>query len=263
MNRYAYEPPKYLQIEPARSCNLSCVHCVHGKEGGLMSFSTFNDILRANPYCEYIKFQGLGEPLLNTDLPTMCRDAHTFGVFTEVLSNGTIIPSPTLLSHVDLYGVSIETLDPERYQATRGSHYDRLMRTLDVLAADFDGKVFINCTRTEWNTPEEVAEVGEMCFVNGWNFCNPLQESWRHDSGDAIASAYRAATVHQVPVNKNREQSCPWLKEKAYYDFMGNIHPCCIRMEDRYILGTEWNGQTVLDFRKERERHPWCVNCPY
>lgn len=265
----AMPSPWYLQIEPARICNLSCPHCVDLGRGGIMEFSTFKRIIDENKNARYVKLQGLGEPLLNPDLAYMAGYAKEKGCKTEIISNGTLTPPPLLLHYLDLYVISMETCDPDKYRKIRGVSISRVKDTLDFLMNNYEGKIGINCVLTDDTTEADVLALREFAAQYDAEVTTPMMQNWL--SPGVVGYEAMAAKVsdsiwshhgHFGLLDKNQERFCQWCFNMAYYDYHGRLHPCCIRMSDNYDLGREWNGLQMQTFRKERKGHSFCKNCP-
>ena len=234
-----------------------------------MAMDTFTRIMNNNPNVQYVKLQGLGEPLLNPHLSTMAAYAKSKGCLTEIISNGTMCPEQDLLDHIDTYVVSMETCDPEKYRSIRGISIDYVTCTLDSLIGRFKGKVGINCVLTGDTTEDDVEALKEFAKKYNATVTTPMMQNWlspgrvgyeemREKVGDALWS-------HQGKfglLDMHQERFCQWAYNQAYYDYRGRLHPCCIRMSDHYDLGPDWNGLQMQTFRKERKGHSFCKNCP-
>lgn len=261
--------PWFVQVEPVRGCNLSCPHCVPTERTGHMSYLAFKNILEQTPNARYVKLQGLGEPLLNPDLAYMAMYAKSRGCKTELISNGTIPPNTLLMDNIDTYVVSMETCDPSLYRAIRGVDIDSVIATLDLLKYNFHGKIGINCVLTGDTTEDDVLALREFATFYDAFVTTPMMQNWlspdvpgynemRAKVQDAIWAHHGVFTEKDL----HQEQYCQWCYNQAYYDYQGRLHPCCIRMSDRYDLGKNWNGLQMQTFRKERSGHSFCKNCP-
>src|SRR5437016_954224 len=69
--------PKSLYIEPTNRCNSLCMTCPRTffpmEAPADMSFERFRAIVDQFPVLERVVLHGLGEPMLNRDLPSMIR----------------------------------------------------------------------------------------------------------------------------------------------------------------------------------------------
>lgn len=235
-----------------------------------MSLETFCSILDANPNAKFVKFQGLGEPLMNPHLGRMIEYAKVKrGCITEVLSNGTLVPDIRILQNTDRYTLSIETLDPDKYKAVRKTDIDHIMRTSEYLRQHFKGTAILNCVLTAYTDAADAMSILSFARTMGFEATFPMQECWvgsdhpdwqlhRESVGMAINNHPGVVTEKSL----NRERYCQWGYNMAFYDYLGRLHPCCIRMTDDYIIADEWNSKEMEVFRKERSNHPVCNKCP-
>jgi radical SAM protein with 4Fe4S-binding SPASM domain len=117
--------PLHLQVEVTTYCNLDCVMCSHGKmisQPKHMSLDHFIKVCnRLKPY--KISMNGIGEPFLNPDMPSMIEYAHRKGMTTIATSNLTVFPQELadriVASGLSLLKGSIDSTDPETYLAIR------------------------------------------------------------------------------------------------------------------------------------------------
>ncbi len=89
--------PAFLSVEPANFCPLRCPECPVGMAGGRpttgekparLRTEVWQEVLRqAAPYAHTVQFFFQGEPLLNTNLPEMIREAHEAELYTIVSTN--------------------------------------------------------------------------------------------------------------------------------------------------------------------------------
>jgi MoaA/NifB/PqqE/SkfB family radical SAM enzyme len=115
-------------IEVTNRCNLACATCVRS----FLKYEPFRDLTVEEfeaiagqfPTMERAVLHGLGEPLLNRNLPVMIRHLRSRGVSVLFNSNGTLL-SPDwqkalVRSGLDEVRISLDTPDPERYERMRG-----------------------------------------------------------------------------------------------------------------------------------------------
>ncbi|MFL5385024.1 MAG: radical SAM/SPASM domain-containing protein [Longimicrobiaceae bacterium] len=96
--------PTHLQVEVATLCNLACVMCPRTialarardrRERAAwrrrLSLSVFVRIVDQFPALRTLTLHGIGEPLLNPDLPEMVAHAGGRGIAVRFTSNGTLL----------------------------------------------------------------------------------------------------------------------------------------------------------------------------
>jgi prepilin-type processing-associated H-X9-DG protein len=86
--------PVSIDVEPTVRCNLRCAFCQHTtrrRTAPDMTPELFGRILDAFPGLDEIKLQGMGEPLVNRDLPAMVRAAKGRGIRVKTYTNGSLL----------------------------------------------------------------------------------------------------------------------------------------------------------------------------
>ena len=135
--------PLSMYVEPTRLCNFKCFYCMHGtrgiKDGQLaqsgfaiknMDMSLYEKLVReimsfpAVP--KRVCFSGLGEPLMNKNLPEMIkmlRDAGFTGRI-DVISNGSLLvpelSDALIAAGISRIQISVQGLTDEKYREVSG-----------------------------------------------------------------------------------------------------------------------------------------------
>lgn len=151
--------PRRIRIETSSACNLRCQHCPTGTNysattRNIMEMEMFDDILRqlkAMPILRDIVFYLGGEPLLNKNLPLMCRRVkeETQVTETQFNTNGMLITEELCrqlaAAKIDKIWVSIDGTSPEENdEIRRGSRYKTIVANVHLLINRLpDTKVFI------------------------------------------------------------------------------------------------------------------------
>ena len=146
--------PGYLRVSLLSACNLRCLYCL--PEGSRRpTVSAPDDKVRSAIRFLHrfgirkIRFTG-GEPTLSKSLcglvsfvKAMDEDVHT-----AITSNGVLLESKARelsSAGLDSANISLDTLDPAKFQALAGRHYlDRVISGIDA-AAEYIGSVKLNC----------------------------------------------------------------------------------------------------------------------
>jgi len=115
---------KNLQIEPTTKCNYQCVFCTRPaypkNRIGDMKLKQFCQIVnQLLPGLEYVKLQGMGEPLLCPELEEMLKYARSVNLRIEVITNGSIL-NKEVAQHIDILGVSMSAGSKQAYQKLTG-----------------------------------------------------------------------------------------------------------------------------------------------
>lgn len=92
-----HHAPMFVSVEPANICQLHCPECPVGRGGSerlkvnderTMPMEVFRRVLaEVKETALVMQFYFQGEPLLNTNLPEMIREAHEAGLYTIVSTN--------------------------------------------------------------------------------------------------------------------------------------------------------------------------------
>lgn len=133
------DSPMSMYIEPTRFCNFKCFYCMHGTrgvEGGALDETGFelrnmdmdmfdklvSEVMKFKTVPKRICFSGLGEPLMNKNLPKMIKKLRDAGFENriDVITNGYLLTpemSDELLeAGINRVQVSIQGLTNEKYK---------------------------------------------------------------------------------------------------------------------------------------------------
>ncbi|MFH1226170.1 MAG: radical SAM protein [bacterium] len=135
-----FSQPRYIQIEPTNRCNQRCLMCPrnHQLAGPLgdLPLADFKKIINRLPALEDLLLNGLGEPLLNPELPSMIAYAASRGIKTAINSNGALIDEPLakklMASGLGLLKISLDSADSAVYQSIRQAS---LAKTIEGIKA--------------------------------------------------------------------------------------------------------------------------------
>lgn len=116
-------------LEPTLRCNLSCSTCSRASlpsRDGAMSFEEFRRMVQRIPGLSYVHMSGLGETLMNPDIPEMIKYLDDRGIHATIITNGTLLSEELgralLRKNVDTIGISIDSFNPATYQLLRGAN---------------------------------------------------------------------------------------------------------------------------------------------
>ncbi len=121
--------PVILVWEITRSCNLHCVYChVDADQNPMKDELTQKEKLEliqqvAEAGTNALMIAG-GEPLTSPDLPEMICEAHQRGLYTVLITNGTLLSRKNALclkeAGLDYIKISIDSVSPQIHDALRG-----------------------------------------------------------------------------------------------------------------------------------------------
>jgi MoaA/NifB/PqqE/SkfB family radical SAM enzyme len=136
--------PRSLYVETTSRCNSRCETCIltyGGREAPKdLSYGEFRRILDQFPVLERVVLHGIGEPLLNRELPAMIGHAKSRGAHVLFNSNAiTLAPrwqAALVDAGLDELRVSLDGSTRETYERVRGvDAFDKVTANLEAFAA--------------------------------------------------------------------------------------------------------------------------------
>jgi MoaA/NifB/PqqE/SkfB family radical SAM enzyme len=166
-------PPRMVFIEVTNRCNLHCETCPRTyftrEPLKTLTFAEFRVIADQFPEMRRCALHGIGEPLLNRELPAMIAYLKARGVEVLFNSNGTLL-TPTrqealARSGLDQFRCSIDGARPETYARIRGA--DLLDKVVTGLAGLAETKARLGLAAPQISiwcvaTRENIAELPEL-----------------------------------------------------------------------------------------------------
>jgi radical SAM protein with 4Fe4S-binding SPASM domain len=136
---FVRELPHELYIETTNRCNLKCRTCPQHfgmpERFADLTPAAVNRILDQFPSVRRVVLHGIGEPLLNKELPSIIASVKRRGAHTLFNSNGLLLRGrlvePVVRAGLDELRVSVDSASPDTYQLVRGA--DGLRRIIDNL----------------------------------------------------------------------------------------------------------------------------------
>jgi MoaA/NifB/PqqE/SkfB family radical SAM enzyme len=136
--------PRSIYIEPTSRCNELCQQCprtlLSREDDRDLSFDDFRYIVDQFPVLERVVLHGLGEPLLNKDLPQMIRYLKARGTYVLFNSNGILLNAKRgqelIDAGLDEYRLSMDGATRETYARVRGvDAFDKIWRNIRAFIA--------------------------------------------------------------------------------------------------------------------------------
>ncbi len=121
--------PSCVYIEVTNQCNLHCAACPHtllrSEPPATLTIPQFQAIVDQFPRIERAVLHGIGEPLLNRDLPEMVRILKALGAKVLFNTNATLLnpemATSLIESGLDELRCSVDGVSPETYARIRGA----------------------------------------------------------------------------------------------------------------------------------------------
>ena len=146
------ELPRQLYIEVTNHCNSLCVSCPLTYDHFLpyepkqhLSWEDFRRIVDQAPLIERAILHGIGEPLLNRDLPRFVTHLKARGANVLFNSNGVLLDErrgdALVEAGLDELRISIDAVTPDLYARLRGiDQLPRVIRNLKAFVARHGGR---------------------------------------------------------------------------------------------------------------------------
>ena len=136
--------PRSIYIEPTSRCNELCQQCprtlLSREDDRDLSFDNFRYIVDQFPVLDRVVLHGLGEPLLNKDLPLMIKYLKERGTYVLFNSNGILLNAKRgqalIDAGLDEYRLSMDGATREMYARVRGVNaFDKIWRNTRAFIA--------------------------------------------------------------------------------------------------------------------------------
>lgn len=126
---FVRELPRELYIETTNRCNLKCRTCPQyfgmPEDFADLTPVAVERILDQFPFVRRVVLHGIGEPLLNKDLPEIISIVKRRGAYTLFNTNGLLLRGrlvePVVAAGLDELRVSVDSASPETYALVRGA----------------------------------------------------------------------------------------------------------------------------------------------
>lgn len=221
--------PINIHVDLTDDCNLSCIHCHdHSviKNHAYIDWSTFkNAVLQIKEIDAGITFGNKGEPFLHPEASQMIRYAKKEGIFTNIITNATLLGQSTIdnivESRVERVVFSLDTAVPEVYERSRnGARYkNTFLNVMRLLKKNLENgsPVFINIS----------------CVAHKTVF-NTLEETKKYFSRFPVDNIFISPLHSQFGLTKIEEETI-FIREKKNKEDINN-HPICMNGFDRMFI---------------------------
>src|ERR671918_1006234 len=124
----AVEDPVFLYLEVSNECNLACKTCpityAKVEEPAVLKLEQVKRLVSQFSAVKRVVLHGVGEPLLNRELPKIISWLKEKGIYVLFNSNGTLINrrwrEALLDSRLDEIRLSLDSATPETFARVRG-----------------------------------------------------------------------------------------------------------------------------------------------
>lgn len=287
VNRVVENFPLHLDVEATTHCNLKCIMCPRTElvERGMFwrlqhfDFDMYCRLIDegvANGLCS-LKFNYLGEPLMNPRLPDMIHYAKSAGVLDVMFNtNATLLDRETseavIDSGLDQLFFSFDGSNKEQYEAIRvGAKHDRVMSNIrtfhEVRRVRGVRRPFTRVSMVLMKETRDSADEFVRLF-EGIVDAVALDDYVDHSSQHTDRGVVDLTKV-------TTKFCCPQLWQRMFVHPDGIVTPCCIdsmrelRMGDIFKQSAKeiWLGETYQNMRGLHatgrfDEIPTCGRCP-
>lgn len=261
--------PLFLQIEPTTKCNLNCKMCYVKKTGRNMDFDLFKKIVEETKDIANMHLQGLGEPLMNSEIFRMLEYAKKKNIDTSITSNGLLL-NENAIKRLKSVGIkfiylSIDASSKELYEKIRrGGNFDILEKNLNGARGNINRIMSIVME----DNIDDIENMVDFCakfdvpmlYLHYENQTSDVSKDIRNAVNRTEAKAKRSGIKFRslVPLNP-KKRLCKWPWIGSYITVDGDVLPCCnwpwfskstfgnIHEDD---FKTIWNSKNYRNFRK-------------
>jgi len=303
--------PFYLQVEPTTKCNLKCEFCTRktmskDRLNKDIDLNLLEKIFKENKNIKVVKLQGMGEPTISSNFEEILKFLKSKNVYLSTIINGTTLNSEKvrklLLQYFDHIIISVDSIQKEKYEQIRkGAKFDNVVEGIKKLVKDnkkYKKKISINYVMSHLNYKEIPKTIDffeklgiPVGFVEVQNWKTPIDSEFFDEHNFVMQERIIREKIYNYIQQNLKEEykekynfsflmksyhlkgKCNWGFYMCFITFDGLITPCCIRMEEKYALGSLkeksfsdiWNNKNFKKFRKahlKRIYYPLCEYCP-
>lgn len=291
------QTPYSLCIDPCNLCNFRCSFCAIQTSDEVLAYQKqmmpielyrkiIDDVSAFPDKLKMLRISGMGEPLLNPELPAMIRYAKEKGVseFIEIVTNGSKL-NPQLNrelveSGLDRVRISIEEISEKGYREMAGVHVDfeqltanikdlfeqsnRRGKPLEVYVKTVDAAV-----ATKGKEEQFYQLFGDICHKIWIDHVIPLWAGW-----DELSNRFELQHIGGHGQDLRPTQVCPF----PFYSLMitpdGIVILCCSDWRRELVVGDlnhetlvdVWNGEILkklwIDMLSgNKDQYAMCANC--
>jgi MoaA/NifB/PqqE/SkfB family radical SAM enzyme len=279
-----------LQVENTNYCNYRCTYCATHSDSstmtlprGHMTLETFSRLLEEHPRATLVIIQGDGEPLLDPTLFNKIRLARESGRVTQVISNGSMLSKPEVISRLlddgpDVLLFSIDVASVEQVmEKRRGMKYAEVfdgVRALSQARRKHPRAMVLGLLSIVYGPFNDDADAALRSF-NELDIDVLFYKQLNGAYAGRIAG-YKAPEIDGVPASTRRALNywvshqrlkpvapCAYLKHGfSYFLWDGTETPCCVLNHPQYS-GKDFKRDRLLDRWLERKLPSECEKCSF
>lgn len=254
--------PISIDVEPTNRCNFRCPYCqltYWSKKNIDLSLSSFKTILAQFPNLNFLKLQGIGEPLLCKDFIDMLQYAESKYINIDFTTNGSI-KSKRLIDIVEKLNrtqirFSIDGANEDNYNKMRPegkikSIIEFASQLVKARASKSQPKIILWMVLTKYNI-NEISElihlakkmniecVGLQTTLHDWakTEVKELNKTLKCDDNSELftnnikmsKNLAKSLGIELIVENSllTKKKKCKWPFTSAFISANGDVVPCC------------------------------------
>jgi radical SAM protein with 4Fe4S-binding SPASM domain len=259
----------------------------------VLTLETLKEILDNFPNAKFVKLQGMGEPLLNKNIPELLDELERRDIAIELFSNGTVFTeklASQILSHKKLtFRFSLDASYKELFEKIRqGGDFDlitgNIRKLIKLRGSKKEPVISIWAVVTKetvddiYNLIIKVKELGAdyldlQMFITDWgkqDLKQQIDKLKQPINNDLITEIKKTAGAYNLKVNIKTENfftpknKCSAPFTTTYISVKGDVIPCCILADaDTIKMGNVlennfkniWNNEKYITLRKHIKEH--------
>ena len=265
--------PRTINLDISWACNLSCTMCsaqlrVSRQNRRFLAPDQFKRILEQLPRLNHIYFMGLGEPLMNPDLPEFLALARKKHITTALITNGMLLTEKMVHQFNDTLkrvSVSIDTPSPEKFKNIRkGARLTTIVenaRRLHKIRPEIEIRILAVMMRETFNDLPELVKLAKQIGASAVDVSHVMALDAETDQSRITHQTPGSEDILNQAADLARESGIallgrplepqmrpclqPWLNPLIMLD--GSLLPCCFMDRSASPVSTEWYGGRALD----------------
>ena len=217
--------PLNLDMELTRSCNLRCPPCpreyIKKKSGNMDRNLVLKILNEVRGQVPAFKFNWLGEPMMNFELPWAIKKAKDGGAIdTAINTNGTLLTmrygKALIEAGLDRLIVSIDSIDPKTYESIRvGAFFKPVIKNIENFLK----------IRAYFGTDKPYVRVQKIDLPEHSHENKAFIKFFTEMGVDSVAiNTYKQKDMKQVDWEP---MPCAQVWQRMMVAFDGEIFPCC------------------------------------
>ncbi|MFX1255694.1 MAG: DUF3463 domain-containing protein [Promethearchaeota archaeon] len=298
LNKVGVRRPLTLAHLLTLRCNSKCSFCNYWRKGNIKQEMTTSQIFKMLDDAKELNIFSYaaigGEPLLRKDIGDILHYAHKeASMMTLVVTNGFLLEKKIdeFIDHCSGLVISLDTLDPDKYQKIRGiDGFDKAISAIECAVekresqATFD--LNINTVINEFNL-DELAALVKFAYDKGIGITlEPVSLSREiADTCPTIGDQqqFQKAINNLIQMKKGKYRKTIWLTEQYLNNLLtrkpfrclphllirvddkGDVTVPCYEVENQKIIGNvSKTSLREIYFQKENAKY-WNIgaNCPH